>query len=57
MTTSERQRYTLEEARQLLAERECRHSGHELEQVTDGAGQVKRILCSRCGASFVPERH
>ena len=56
MTTRERERYTLDEARQLLAERECRHSGHELEQITDATGAVVRAVCSRCMAVFVPER-
>jgi len=53
MTTSEQQRYTLDEARQLLAEQECRREGHDLEQIRDVGYVVIRVLCTRCGASFV----
>ena len=51
-------RYTLAEARQLLAERECAGRGHDLDQVRNGAGDSVAVFCGRCGLSFAPvDRH
>lgn len=47
-------RYTLAEARQLLAEQECAREGHDLEQARSGAGAMLSVFCGRCGMSFTP---
>ncbi len=47
-------RYTLAEARQLLAEQECAGRGHDLDQIRNGAGDSVAVFCERCGLSFAP---
>ncbi|MDL4812790.1 hypothetical protein [Actinomadura opuntiae] len=43
-------RYTLDQARQLLARQECRARGHDLDIVTSTAGEPLSAHCSRgCG--------
>lgn len=49
-------RYTLEEAREILARRECDQYGHDLNSsvIRGASGIVLRhvITCDRCGAHF-----
>lgn len=52
------QRYTLDEARQLLAEKQCDEEGHDLDQVAINRGDGPRtwhIACLRCTTIFVPK--
>jgi hypothetical protein len=48
-------RYTLAQARQILAEQECHHDGHDLEQVRGDGLRIVRLICGRCGVTFVPK--
>lgn len=50
------QLYTLEQAKQKLAELECRRVGHDLEQMfyrnAAGCPVIDRVYCSRCRVQF-----
>ncbi len=54
MSTEER--YTLAEAKQILARQECDREGHDLDAtvVRDGAGRsvLHLVRCYRCKATF-----
>jgi hypothetical protein len=47
-------RYTLAEARRLLAERECREHGCDLQQQRYADGSTTLVFCERCGLTFEP---
>lgn len=47
-------RYTLDEARALLAAQDCASNGHSLNEVRTGAGDTLWVYCDRCPARFVP---
>lgn len=47
-------RYTLAEARRLLAEQNCRDDGHDLNQQWRVDGGTVLVFCGRCGATFEP---
>lgn len=50
---SDRQRYTLDEARRELARRECAMHGHDVETILIvQTGQPRLLLCARCGQSW-----
>lgn len=49
-------RYTLDEAKALLAEEECHRHGHDLNSVRTGAGDTLWVYCSNCPARFAPTR-
>ena len=47
---SEEARYTLIEARRILARQECAHDGHDWDIVTAyGASLPTGLVCARCG--------
>lgn len=50
---AEEPRYTLAEARRILAEQNCDRDGHDLEQLSGPFG-VFAVGCSRCPAAFEP---
>lgn len=54
--TTDEPRYTLREARSLLARQECLTDGHAIEQdvIRTAGGQTVHmpIWCSRCGGQF-----
>jgi hypothetical protein len=45
-------RYTLAEARKVLAEQNCRDDGHDLNQQWRVDGGTVLVFCGRCGATF-----
>lgn len=45
-------RYTLEEAQQLLNERECAQQGHKFRIGVSTDGSPTGIACLRCGKSW-----
>jgi hypothetical protein len=45
-------RYTLEEARRVLTERECGTRGHVFDVHVRASGDPTLVLCSRCGQSW-----
>jgi hypothetical protein len=47
-------RYTLAEARRLLAERKCREDGCDLRQQRHADGSAILVFCERCGQTFEP---
>lgn len=47
------QLFTLEQARQLLAEEHCLRDGHDIQQLREGA-RIVALGCLRCNATFVP---
>lgn len=47
-------RYTLAEAKRLLAERECREHGCDLRQQQYADGSTVLVFCDRCGLTFEP---
>lgn len=47
-------RYTLDEARAVLAARDCASHGHDLDEVRTLAGETLWVCCTRCPARFVP---
>jgi len=54
MTAGTEPRYTLAEAREMLANEKCDREGHLLTPVRWGAGPVVRVECGRCPVTFVP---
>lgn len=48
MSTKEK-RYTLREARAIIAQQQCGAAGHDLEIVVSGTGDPTDLLCACCG--------
>lgn len=46
---SESQRYTLDEARQVLARRQCGQHGHDITIIYTGIDPVRMICDNACG--------
>lgn len=49
---SDEPKYTLEEARQVMARRECAMHGHDFDVLQKMGGEPYMVLCSRCGRSW-----
>lgn len=49
------ERYTLAEARILLAVERCRTFGHEFTELKDGMGDIISMHCEVCPLVLVPE--
>lgn len=47
-------RYTLDEARALLAAQDCASEGHSLNGVRTAGGDTLWVYCTRCSVRFVP---
>lgn len=45
-------RYTLAEAREIIAKQTCAQVGHDLYTVNSVAGDPASIYCSRCAAKW-----
>ncbi len=45
--------YTLDQAKRELDRRECTQHGHDFDVIVTGGGDVARVICARCGASWV----
>jgi hypothetical protein len=49
------QRYTLAEAKQKIAEEDCKFLGHDFEHVTSTNGTLVALCCARCHAGWKVE--
>lgn len=49
-------RYTLDEAEEVFAARECDLHGHDFEFLVSGAGDLTGMLCGRCGQRWRTEK-
>lgn len=56
MTGEDEERFTLAEAKKILAEEECRWRGHSTSQIVNGLGEILGLVCDTCGAEWRVER-
>lgn len=46
------QRFTLDEARKVIARQACAMQGHDFEVLTELGGGPRTVFCRRCGLSW-----
>lgn len=51
--TADEKRYTLAEAKLLIAKTECWNDGHYYQGIRQMNGRTPRVVCERCGASWI----